>query len=208
MGGAQAIAAQDKALNVSAGSPITITNDSTAPTAPSVALTSPPAWYTTPSVALTPTDGTDAGAGIDTLSRVYQRDEAALSAGTCATFANTWSATVANPDTTVQSGKCYRYRLLESDRVGNVSAASAASGAAQVDLNGPTQPSLAYTGLTSASVTGSNVFYRAGVSGSFTVTASGSTDAGSGLSAYVFPTPATWQAQLWWLVQRRWWAEF
>ena len=148
--GAQAIAAQDKALNVSAGSPITITNDSTAPTAPSVALTSPPAWYTTPSVALTPTDGTDAGAGIDTLSRVYQRDEAALSAGTCATFANTWSATVANPDTTVQSGKCYRYRLLESDRVGNVSAASAASGAAQVDLNGPTQPSLAYTGLTSS----------------------------------------------------------
>src|SRR5207248_2946800 len=41
-------------------------------------------------------------------------------------------------------------------------------------------------------VTGSNLCYRAGVSGSFTVTASGSTDAESGLSAYVFPTPATW----------------
>jgi parallel beta-helix repeat protein len=189
--GAQAIAAQDNALNTSTGSPVTITNDTTAPTTPSVALTSPPAWYTTASVALTPTDGTDAASGLDLSSRVYQRDEAPLNAGTCGTFPNTWSATVSNPDTTVQSGKCYRYRLLESDRVGNQSAPSAASASAKVDLQGPTQPSLAFTG-TSASATGSTVYYRSSVSGSFTVTASGSTDAASGLSAYVFPTPASW----------------
>ncbi|MFL5680070.1 MAG: OmpL47-type beta-barrel domain-containing protein, partial [Chloroflexota bacterium] len=187
--GAQAVAAQDKALNPSTGSPVTITNDTTAPTAPSVALTSPPPWYTNPSVALTPTDGTDAASGLDTTSRVYQRDEAALRAGTCATFPNTWSTTVANPDTTVQSGKCYRYRLLESDRVGNQSAPSAASATAKVDRQGPTQPSLAFTGT---SATGSTLYYAPSVSGSFTVTASGSTDAESGLSGYVFPTAASW----------------
>src|SRR5205085_10091609 len=124
--GAQTISAQDHAANTTAGT-ITITNDTTAPTTPSVALTSPPAWYTTPSVALTPTDGTDSGSGLDVTSRVYQRDEIGLTGATCNTFPGTWAVTVSNPNTTVQNGKCYRYRLLESDRVGNQST-SAASG--------------------------------------------------------------------------------
>src|SRR5205823_7307860 len=86
--------------------------------------------------ALTPTDGTDSGSGLDVTSRVYQRDEIGLTGATCNTFPGTWAVTVSNPDTTVQNGKCYRYRLLESDRVGNQST-SAASGAAKVDTVAP-----------------------------------------------------------------------
>jgi parallel beta-helix repeat protein len=191
--GAQAIVAQDFASNSTTGTPITITTDTTAPSAPTVALTSPPAWYTTPSVALTLTDGTDSGSGVDPASRVVQRDEATMTNGVCNAFPGTWSTVVTNPDTTVQNAKCYRYRMLEADRVGNQSAASAASGTAKVDLQPPTQPSsLAFSALTNATAVGSTVYYRPGVSGSFTVTASGSTDAESGFSSYIFPTPATW----------------
>ncbi len=134
--GAQAIVAKDVAGNATTGSPLTITNDTTAPTKPSLALTSPPAFYTALSVALTPTDGTDAGSGVDTTTRLYQRDETTATNGVCGTFPNTWAATVPNPDTTVQNAKCYRYRLLESDHVGNQSAASAATATARIDLSG------------------------------------------------------------------------
>ena len=188
--GAQAIVAQDLASNSSTGT-ITITNDTTAPTTSSVALTSPPAWYTTPSVALTPTDGTDAGSGVDATSRVYKRDETTMTNGACNAFPGTWATVVSNPDATVQNGRCYRYELVESDRVGNQSAASAASATAKVDLQPPTQPSLAFSALTNAVASGSTLYYRPGTSGNFTVTAS-SSDAESGVSVYVFPTPATW----------------
>ena len=188
--GAQAIVAQDYAVNRTTGT-VTITNDTTAPTTPSVALTSPPAWYTAASVALTPTDGTDNGSGLDTSTRVYQRDETGITNGACNAFPNTWAATVSNPDATVADGRCYRYRLRESDRVGNQSAASAASGTAKVDLNAPTAPALAFSALTNASASGSTVYYRPTVSGSFAVTAT-SSDSASGVSGYTFATPPTW----------------
>ena len=190
--GGQAIIAQDRAGNSTTGSPVTITNDTTAPTTPSLALTSPPAWYATAAVALTPTDGTDGGSGVDVATRIYQRDETSITSGSCNAFPGAWATVVSNPDTTVQNGRCYRYRLRESDRVGNQSAASAASGTAKVDLQPPTPPSLAYSAFTNASASGSTLYYRPGASGSFTVTASGSTDAESGVSVYVFPTSATW----------------
>jgi hypothetical protein len=138
-----------------------------------------------------PTDGTDSGAGVDTTTRVYQRDEIGMTAGVCNAFPNTWTATVQNPDTTVADGKCYRYRLLESDRVGNQSLASVASGTAKVDLAGPTAPALTFSALTNARAAGSTVYYRPSVSGSFTATAS-STDSGSGVSGYTFGTAPTW----------------
>ena len=188
--GAQSIVAQDFAANQTTGT-ITITNDTTAPTTPSVALTAPPVWYTTPSVALTPVDGTDSGSGVDTNTRVYERDETGITNGVCNAFPNTWTATVSNPDTTVSDARCYRYRLRESDRVGNQSAFSAASSTAKVDLSGPTAPALAFSALTNASAVGSTVYYRPSVSGSFAVTAS-STDTGSGVSGYTFGTPPTW----------------
>jgi len=165
--GAQAIVAQDLAGIATAGSPLTFTNDSTAPTTPSVALTSPPSVYTTASVALTPTDGTDAGSGVDVTTRVYQRDETAVTNEVCGTFPDTWAATVSNPDTTVQSGKCYRYRLLEKDRVGNQSAPSAATAVARVDLGGPPPD----TTITSQPANPSNDPYP---SFAFTSTAQGS----------------------------------
>ncbi len=94
---------------------------------------------------------------------------------------------MSNPDATVQNGKCYRYRLAESDRVGNTSAWSAASGTAKVDLQNPGAPSLSFGSFTNAYASGSTVYYRPGVAGQFTVTASGS-DAESGVGSYSFPT--------------------
>jgi hypothetical protein len=163
--GAQAVVAQDRATNASSGSPITFTNDTTGPAGQSVALSSPTGWYTTPSIAWTSTDGTDSGSGLDVTSRVFQRDETTLTGTSCGTFPNTWTTTVTNPDTTVQNGRCYRYRLRESDRVGNQSA-SAASATAKVDTVAPD------TTITAQPPNPSN---SASPSFSFTSTESGST---------------------------------
>ncbi|MFL5966271.1 MAG: OmpL47-type beta-barrel domain-containing protein, partial [Gaiellaceae bacterium] len=188
--GGQAIVATDNAGNASSGTPLTLTNDSTAPTTPSATLTGSPAWTRTPSVDLTLTDGTDAGSGLDPAARVIQRDETALVNGVCGTFPSTWNVAVSDPDTTVVNGKCYRYRVVEADRVGN-QATSTPSATAKVDLQAPTQPALGVGSLTNASATNSTVYYRPGVSGSFAISAN-STDAESGVASYAFPTPATW----------------
>jgi hypothetical protein len=165
----------------------TVTKDTSAPTGHSVALSGGP-WYTTASVPLTPTDGSDnvGGAGIDTASRVYEREEATLAGGVCGSWGGSWTV-VSNPDATVQSGKCYRYRLTISDNVGNASAPSAVSAAAQVDTSGPGVPGLSYGGFTNASATGSTVYVRSGAAGAFTVSGT-STDTESGIGSLTFPT--------------------
>src|SRR5207237_3645033 len=88
----------------------TVTKDTDAPTGQALALTNGAGYYTSASVALSPSDGSDAGAGLELGSRVYERDEADLSGGSCGSFSGSWTA-VSNPDTSVQSGKCYVYRL-------------------------------------------------------------------------------------------------
>jgi len=75
-------------------------------------------------VALTVSDGTDAGSGINTSSRIIQRKSATLSNGTCGSFGawSTISPTGSYPnftDNTVSSGNCYQYQYLVSDNTGN-----------------------------------------------------------------------------------------
>ena len=88
------------------------------------------------------------------------------------------------------SGKCYRYRYLLSDRVGN-QATSGASATAKVDTSAPGAPSLSYGSLANAAVTGNTVFYRpSAATGQFQVTAA-SGDTQSGIAAYSFPAAAS-----------------
>src|SRR5205085_4941152 len=103
----------------------TVTPDTAAPTGQTVALSGGPS-YTTASVALTLSNGTDGGSGIDASSGLVERDSATFSAGTCGSYSGTWTQVtlVGGADTTVVSGHCYRYRYSISDNVGNQSAVS------------------------------------------------------------------------------------
>src|SRR5207342_2824429 len=120
---------------VSANGPFTLTQDSTAPSGQTLALVGGP-YYTSTSVSLTAGDGSDAGAGLDTSSRLYERDSATLTNGSCGSFSGSWT-TVSNPDTTVASGNCYRYRFSIADNVGNRSATITASVDAKIDTSAP-----------------------------------------------------------------------
>ncbi len=183
------VTASNNAGLSSAATGYTVTPDSSAPTGQSVALSGGP-YYTTLSVGLTPTDGSDTGSGLDTSTRVYERDEGTLSGGSCSGFPGTYATTVSNPDTSVQSGKCYRYRLKISDRVGNQSAASSPTADAKVDTSAPSDPTLSFGSFSAASATGSTVYYRpSAATGQFAVTGS-SADAESGVASYSFPAAA------------------
>ena len=74
-------------------------------------------------------DGTDATSGIDTGSRVLERQEATYSSNSCGTFGayagTAYSGTYPNiSDTSVTGSKCYRYRWSASDNAGNTTTSS------------------------------------------------------------------------------------
>lgn len=187
--GAQAVVGEDSALQTSTAT-LTIANDVTPPSGHSVALAGGP-WLSSLSVPLTLGGGSDSGAGVNAASSTVERASATLSAGSCGGFGAYASvALVGGADSTVSSGSCYRYRHRLADNVGN-EAASDPSGDAKVDASAPAAPGLDFSALTSASASGSTVWYRPGTSGGFTVTAS-ATDAQSGIASYTFPAFAGW----------------
>src|SRR5439155_10130622 len=164
--------------------PFTVTPDTTAPAGQTATLLGGP-YYTSTSIGLVTGDGTDGGAGLDTSSRQYQRSDATLANGVC----TGWSAfggSYANPDTTVLSGHCYKYRFSIADKVGNRSA-GVDTAAAMVDTTPPTAPSLAFGTFTNASATRSTVYFRAGAAGGFSV-APTSIDPESGVASYSLPS--------------------
>jgi len=75
-------------------------------------------------------------------------------------------------------------KIAAIDEVGNVEGVQ--SKLIRIDTTPPSAPTLAFSGLTNASVAGSTVYYRSGAAGGFTVTAA-STDAQSGVASYLFP---------------------
>ncbi len=183
--GSQTITGEDAALQTSTAT-LTLTNDTTAPSGQTAALSGGP-WYASASVPLTLGGGTDAGSGVDATRGVVERASATLTNGVCGTFGTFSSVTLAGgADTTVQTGKCYRYQYKASDNVGNLSAASAASGDAKVDTTAPGTPALRFSGFVDGAATGSTVFYRPRAGAGFTVSVS-STDPESGVSGWTFP---------------------
>ena len=171
---------------LTASDTITISADPTAPTGQTLDLTGGP-WYTTASVGFSFDDGTDAASGLDPASRTIERAAATLTDGTCGAF-GAYGGSYSSPDTSVQSGFCYRYRLTISDRVGNV-ATPVVSPIAKVDTSDPSVPSLTLSESSAfSSVTGSTLYYnpQGSNTGSFTVDAT-STDAESGIASISFP---------------------
>jgi hypothetical protein len=159
---------------------ITIAPDTTAPSGQAVALVGGP-YFATRSVPLAVTNGTDTGSGVDPSRTVVERASAPLSGGSCGVYGAYDAVTLASgADTTVQSGRCYRYRAKATDNVGNVSEASASSADAKIDTTAPSAPRLTFSALTNAVARGSTVWYRPGTSGSFTVTADGDGRANAG----------------------------
>ncbi len=189
--GAKTVTVTNGAGGTATGS-FTVTPDTTAPSGQTVSLSGGP-WYSG-SVTLTLANGTDAGAGVDTSSGVVERDSATLANGTCGPFSGTWTAVTlsGNADSTVTGGHCYRYRYTISDKVGNVSSPSAASGDAKIDSTAPTVTATAPTELTGAGAqywkSGTKTLYfRPSGSGSFTLNATAS-DAESGIANVTFPS--------------------
>jgi hypothetical protein len=191
--GAQTLTGEDGAVQQSTGT-LTITNDSTAPSGQTVALSGGPG-YSTLSVPLTLGDGSDSGSGLDSASGVVERASATDSSGTCGTFGS--YATVAltsGADTTVTTGNCYRYRYKISDNVGNQSAASSASADAIVDTTVPTVTNAAPTEVTGTGdqyydATSDTLFFRPAATGSFTMNATPA-DTQSGIASVAFPSVA------------------
>ena len=166
----------------------TVTADANAPTGMSASVTA--GYVISTSVAVTIANGSDGAgeSGLDLTSAIVERDEAPLAVGACDPFPGSWTTVTLSGgnDTTVQSGKCYRYRYKISDHVGN-QGVSAASATVKVDTSKPTTPALTFSALSNAFYNGSGtVFYRGGAAGGFTVAAA-SSDSESGVASTTFP---------------------
>ncbi|MDQ5822452.1 MAG: Ig-like domain-containing protein, partial [Actinomycetota bacterium] len=184
------VTATNNASNTSNPVSFTVTPDPNPPANMSASITG--GYYTTAAINVTLANGNDGAgeSGLDTTSGVIERDEANLAGDTCAGFPGTWSTVTldgSGNDTTVQSGKCYRYRYKISDRVGNQGTQAGVSSTAKVDTSGPGAPTLAFSGLTNAWENGSGtVYFKGNAAGGFTVTPS-ATDAESGVASYAYP---------------------
>lgn len=118
---------------------ISFQNDTTPPSGGSV--TYPNGVVTSTSLPVTVINAGDPLSGIDPTSPTIRRDSAPLSTATetCGTFAGTFGTSVtlvAGADASVVGGRCYQYRLLVSDKVGNV-ATFASANVAKIDTSGP-----------------------------------------------------------------------
>jgi uncharacterized repeat protein (TIGR01451 family) len=121
--GAQNATATNNATLTSPAAGFTLTSDVTAPAGGSVTYTD--GYYTSPSVSVSFTKGTDGGSGLNATSGLLQRASAPLTGTTCGTYGAfatvTGGTDPTSPftDTGVAYGNCYQYRYLVSDNVGN-----------------------------------------------------------------------------------------
>lgn len=175
-----------------------VTVDTQAPVGGAVAVTglqgTGAAYATTQTLTLSVTPGSDphGPVGARLLRSTATLTSAAGEDGACGSFGTpTQVATDPAPsftDTVPNPTGCVRYTYVSSDSFGNT--ATATSAPVKVDTSAPSTPTVTPSAGANSAVSGSTVWFRPGVTGSFTVSAS-STDSGSGVAAYTFPAPAT-----------------
>jgi Chitobiase/beta-hexosaminidase C-terminal domain len=187
--GAQSVSATNNAGRSSASS-FTVTPDSTAPTAGSLTYTN--GYSTGSTVSVTLVKGIDTGgAGVNSTSGILEVSTATLAGGACGAFGG-FSLASTNPASGVSipvvTGTCYQFRYLISDNVGNQATFTSAS-VTKVDTVAPTN-ALSLEAAENASMTGSTVYYKGNVAGSFKVKDI-VTDAASGPVSATFPLIAT-----------------
>ena len=133
------------------------------------------------------TDYTEAASGTASglASSTLTMATGTLSANSCSAYGAPATIT-GTTSQTVASGHCYLLTLTGTDNVGN---AASVSTTVKVDTTAPSAP----TGFSFGSFTnsyypgaGSIVFIKGGAAGGFTATASGSTDADSGVASYTY----------------------
>ncbi len=178
------VTAQNNAGLSSAGTSFTAQADTSAPTS-SVTCNSAACsagWYTSSPVAISIAAAGESGAsGVQLIT--YTTD------GTDPTSSGTATAvTAATASFNLSTLGTSTVRWIAEDNVGNVSAIS--SQTVELDTTAPSAPSLGFSGLSGAyySGTGSTVFFDGGTTGGFSVDASGSADAQSGVSGYTYPS--------------------
>jgi hypothetical protein len=114
---------------------LSFVSDTTAPSGGSISYTN--GAYSSLSVPITLTSGTDAGSGINAASGLVQRATAPLAGGgTCGTFGAFAPVTLfGGADTSVVNGSCYKYQYVVSDNVGNQAAPYTSASVARVDIS-------------------------------------------------------------------------
>lgn len=121
--------------------------DTTHPSGGSITYNTQYATSTATRPTLTVSDGSDASTGINTSSRILQRDIGTLSGGSCSGYTGTYSTITASGtypsvsdgtiDGSIQTGKCYKYQWLVSDLAGNQSTYTS-SNEIKYDTSAPT----------------------------------------------------------------------
>jgi len=178
-------------------------SDIVGPTGGSIAATglvgTGSAYATSAAGSVTFTKGTDVGGGLSpTGSRLMSATAPLTSAGgtangTCGTFTAftlvTGGADAASPAADTMSDQtCYAYQYVVPDTLFNYTR-YAASTVVKVDTTAPSIAATATAG-TNSYVSGSNVYYRGSVAGSFTI-ASGANDPTSGIASVAYPSLGT-----------------
>jgi hypothetical protein len=126
---------------------------------------------------------TDTGAGL--ASSTLTRESATLTNNVCGTFGGSTVITGAPSQTGLTTG-CYRYTLTGTDRVGN---AATVSTVVRYDTGAATQ-TVSMSSATNAAMTGTVIYYRSNVTGSFVLNAA-VTDGASGPASATFPVLST-----------------
>ena len=144
-------------------------------------------WYTSSPVAIAISTAGEAGAS-GTSRVVYTTDGSTPTIDSADTVTNGTEVTGANASFNITALGTTTIKWLAEDNVGNISAV--ATQGVQLDTSAPTAPTLAFSGFNHAYYpgTGPMVYVDGGAAGSFTVGASGSTDAQSGFAGYTYPS--------------------
>ena len=132
----------------------------------------------------------DAGSGYASTSNIT-RDYATLTSGVCGTFGNSSTSssfveTTTGGTPTLTSGRCYRYTVAGTDNVGNTTTIQRTI---YFETTNPTQ-ALTLATSSNAVLSGTTLYYRSNLNGSFTV-ADAVTDGGSGPDSANFPVVST-----------------